>query len=189
MWSDVLRPSLVFVAASTILLGLAYPLAITGVAQVAFPKQANGSLVVVERRALGSSLVGQSFTSDRYFHGRPSATSARPYDAASSTGSNLGPLHPQLLDGVKSRVEAVRRREGHDGAIPVELVTASGSGLDPHVSPASALLQVARVARARGLPEAELRALVERSVEPRLFGLFGAPRVNVLQLNLALDRR
>ncbi len=165
----------------------------TGLAQVALPETANGSRVVMDGRVVGSALIGQSFTSDRYFHGRPSATTGAdpadpaksvedPYNAASSTGSNLGPSSAALAKAVKDRVEALG-----GGPVPADLVTTSASGLDPDISPAAAALQVGRVARARGLPEAEVRALVNRSSMGRSFGLLGEPRVNVLALNLALD--
>lgn len=188
-----LRPALVLLALFTALTGLAYPLAVTGLAQLALPETANGSQVVMDGRVVGSALIGQSFTSDRYFHGRPSATTGAdpadpaksvedPYNAASSTGSNLGPSSAALARAVKDRVEALG-----GGPVPADLVTTSASGLDPDISPAAAALQVGRVARARGLPEAEVRALVNRSSMGRSFGLLGEPRVNVLALNLALD--
>ena len=188
-----LRPALVLLALFTLLLGIVYPLAVTGIGQVALPAQANGSQVTRSGAVVGSSLVGQSFTSQRYFQGRPSATSAAdpadasktidaPYNAANSTGSNLGPSSKALLDAVTARAAALGT-----GPQPADLVTASASGLDPHISPAGALAQVARVAQARGLTEAQVRALVERHVEGRDLGVLGEPRVNVLALNLALD--
>jgi potassium-transporting ATPase KdpC subunit len=189
----IFRPALVLLVLLTILTGVAYPLALTGLAQVVAPRQAGGSLIVRDGTVVGSALIGQSFTSDRWFHGRPSATTApdpadpgktidAPYNAASSSGSNLGPSAKALKDAVADRAAAL----GVTPA-PADLVTASGSGLDPHVSPDGALVQVARVAAARGLPEAEVKALVERHVEERELGVLGEPRVNVLALDLALD--
>lgn len=164
----------------------AYTFFITGVAQLTFPYQANGSLLYVDGKVVGSELIGQSFTSPGYFHGRPSA---RNYDAEDSGGSNLGPTSAKLMEQVRQRVEQVRRENGlaPDAPVPADLVLASGSGLDPHISPESALLQVARVAKARGLPESEVKALVERHIEPPQFGVLGADKVNVLKLNIALD--
>jgi K+-transporting ATPase ATPase C chain len=181
----LLRPALAALAAFTLLTGVAYPLAVTGLARLLFPRQAEGSLLVVDGRVRGSALIGQPFAGAGYFHGRPSAT-ARPYDAAASTGSNLGPLNPVLDSLVRARV-ADRTAVDGPGPVPVDLVTASASGLDPHVTPAAADRQVARVARARGLDEARIRDLVRRHTESRTFGLLGEPRVNVLRLNLALD--
>jgi len=184
----MLRPTLVLLAAFTALTGLAYPAAVTVIARALAPGQAGGSVVMRDGKPVGSALVGQPFTDPRRFWGRPSATSPVPYDGRSSTGSNLGPAHPALLETVKARIAALRAADpGNDAAVPVDLVTASGSGLDPHVSPAAALYQVARVARARGLPPERVRALVEQRVERPTLGLLGAPRVNVLALNLALD--
>jgi K+-transporting ATPase ATPase C chain len=191
--NTALRPALVLLGLFTALTGIAYPLAVTGIAQLAFPTAANGSPVTVGSRVVGSALIGQSFTSERYFHGRPSATTGAdpadpaksvedPYNAASSTGSNLGPSSAVLAEAVKARVAALG-----GGPVPADLVTASASGLDPDISPAAAALQVARVARARGLPEDEVRALVNRSILGRAYGVLGEPRVNVLALNLALD--
>ncbi len=188
-----LRPALVLLAAFTLLTGLAYPLAITGVAQIVFPAQAVGSPINRNGQIVGSALIGQAFSSERYFHSRPSATTAAdpadatktvdaPYNAANSGGSNLGPSSKALIEAVEERAKALGA-----GPQPADLVTASGSGLDPHVSPAGAMAQVARVAKARGFAEERVRALVRSHVEGREFGLLGEPRVNVLMLNLALD--
>jgi K+-transporting ATPase ATPase C chain len=186
---DLLRASLVLLALLTALTGVVYPLAVTGIARLAFDAQRSGSLVRDGDRVVGSSLVGQPFSDPRYFWSRPSATAPVPYNAAASGGSNLGPSNPILHDAVRARIAALRRAGADDAAaVPVDLVTASGSGLDPHVSPAAALYQVPRVARARGLAEADVRALVEARVEGRSLGLLGEPRVNVLLLNLDLDR-
>jgi K+-transporting ATPase ATPase C chain len=183
-----IRPALVLLLVFTVLTGLAYPLALTGVARLVFPRQAEGSLIVRDGHAVGSRLVGQPFSDPRYFWGRLSATTPVPYDAAASTGSNLGPLNPALLDAARARIAALRAADpGARGPVPVDLVTASGSGLDPHVSPAAAGYQVARVARARGLDPGLVRELVKRYTEGRAFGLLGEPRVNVLELNLELD--
>jgi K+-transporting ATPase ATPase C chain len=190
------RPALVLTLLFTLLTGLAYPLAITGVASVIAPGSAEGSLVRRDGAVIGSSLIGQEFTSNRYFHPRPSATSApdprdstqsidAPYNAANSSGSNLGPLSRKLLDRLQGDVERLRQRG--EASIPADLATASGSGLDPDISPAAARLQVALVASARGLPEAQVLSIVENHVEGRWLGLLGEPRVNVLLLNLALD--
>lgn len=185
----LIRPVLVLFVALTGITGVLYPLVVTAIAQRLFAPQAGGSLVYEGGRVVGSALVGQPFADPRHFWGRPSATTPFPYDAAASSGSNLGPSNPGLHGAVRSRVEALRSADpGASAAVPVDLVTASGSGLDPHVSPAAALHQVSRVARARGLPEARVRALVEAGIEGRTFGVLGERRVNVLLLNLALDR-
>ena len=184
-----LRPALVVFAALTLVTGIFYPLAITGVAQLAFRDAANGSIVVVDGKAVGSSLIGQPFSSPRHFWSRPSATSPQPYNGGSSGGSNLGPSNPALLDAVKSRVEALRAADpGNTAPVPVDLVTASASGLDPHISLAAAEWQIGRVARARGVTPDRVRELVAAHAERPLLGLFGEPRVNVLALNLALDK-
>ena len=183
-----LRPAIVLLALLTVITGVVYPLVVTLVAQVAFPGQANGSLVVRGDDVVGSALIGQPFDDPKYFWGRLSATAPFAYNAAASSGSNLGPLNPALTDAVKARVDALRAADpGNESPIPVDLVTASGSGLDPHVSPAAAHWQVPRVARARGLDPAEVQALVEQHTEGRQWGFFGEARVNVLALNLALD--
>ena len=195
-----IRPAIVLLALFTLLTGLAYPLAITAVAQAVLPWQANGSLVYRDKVPVGSALIGQNFASDKYFRARPSATQAQdpahpddpsktidaPYNAANSTGSNLGPTNQKLLDRVKADVDG-KHAAGWSGAIPADAVTTSGSGLDPHISPAAARAQVAIVAKARGLAEDKVRALVEAHVEGRVLGVVGEPRVNVLTLNLALD--
>jgi K+-transporting ATPase ATPase C chain len=172
----------------TSITGLLYPALVTGIAQVAFPFQANGSLIYHHGQLTGSALIGQPFSDPKYFWGRPSATSPYPYNAAASAGSNLGPTNPELLARVKKRVAALRRGQPEQNRlIPVDLVTASGSGLDPHLSPAAALYQVRRVARARGLSEGKVTELVAQHLENRWFGILGEPHVNVLELNLALD--
>lgn len=185
----LLRPALVLLGLFTLITGLAYPAVVTVAAQALFPHEARGSLVERDGVVVGSSLVGQPFDDARYFWGRPSATSAFPYDASASSGSNLGPTNPALVEAVRGRVAALREADPECASepVPVDLVTASASGLDPQVSPAAALFQVRRVARARGLPEARVRALVLAHVEERTLGLVGEPRVDVLLLNLALD--
>jgi potassium-transporting ATPase KdpC subunit len=184
-----LRPALVLLVALTIVTGVVYPLVVTGLGAVLFPRQTRGSLIVDEGMVRGSALIGQSFDAPGDFWGRPSATARVPYDGALSSGSNLGPTHPALADAVRQRIAALRAADPSNTApVPVDLVTASASGLDPHISPAAAEYQVARVARARGLDEALVRTLVARHTEPPQFGLLGEPRVNVLTLDLALDR-
>ena len=186
--SKLIRPAIGLFSLLTVLTGIIYPLAVTGIAQGVFPEQATGSLILAEGQALGSALIGQPFNDPKYFWGRPSATSPFPYNAAASSGSNLGPLNPALLEAVEARVEALRRLDPSEARpIPVDLVTASGSGLDPHISPAGAEVQVNRVAKARGLDAEGVRKLVATHTEGRQFGILGEPRVNVLRLNLALD--
>jgi potassium-transporting ATPase KdpC subunit len=184
----LIRPALSLFVLLTVITGVAYPLLVTGVAKIAFPSQAAGSLIVKDGKPVGSALIGQNFTEPKYFWGRPSATSPMPYNAAASSGSNQGPLNPALTDAVTARIEALNAADpGHAGPVPADLVAASASGLDPHISPAAAAYQVARVARVRGLPESEVAALVAQHTEDRQWGILGEPRVNVLQLNLALD--
>ena len=185
-FSRALRPALVLTILFALLLGIGYPLAMTGAAQLIFPAQANGSLVREGGRVVGSTVLGQAFTTDRYFQTRPSAA-GKGYDPLASAGSNLGPTDARLIDRVKTDV-ATRREQGVAGAVPADLVTTSGSGLDPDLSPAAALAQAGRVARARGLPEATVRDLVARQVDGPTLGFLGEPRVNVLALNQALDR-
>jgi K+-transporting ATPase ATPase C chain len=193
-----LRPALVLIVLFTVITGLIYPFVMTGIAQVVFPYQANGSLVVQDGKVIGSSVMGQNFASERYFQSRPSATSApdpkdptktvdAPYNAANSSGSNLGPTSKALIERVKTDVEK-RKAENPNAKVPTDLVTASGSGLDPHLSPEAALFQVPRVAKARNMPEDRVRQLVSEHVENRTLGVFGEPRVNLLALNMALDR-
>jgi potassium-transporting ATPase KdpC subunit len=192
-----IRPAIVLLVALTLITGLGYPLAMTGLAGVIFPNQAQGSIVERDGKAVGSALIGQEFTSDQYFHGRPSATTApdpkdstktvpAPYNAANSSGSNLGPTNKALIDRVKDDVDKLKA-ENPAAAVPIDLVTTSASGLDPEISPEGALFQVPRVAKARKLPEDRVRQLVNAHTEGRLVGLLGEPRVNVLALNLALD--
>ena len=183
-----LRPALVLLAALTVVTGLAYPALVTGIAQLVMPAQANGSLIVENGKAVGSKLIGQPFADPKHFWSRASATSPYPYNAAASSGSNQGPTNPALVDAVSARIKALRDADPRNVLpIPADLVTASGSGLDPHISPAAAEYQVERVARARGLPVETVRGLVARHTEERQWGFLGEPRVNVLELNLDLD--
>jgi potassium-transporting ATPase KdpC subunit len=193
-----IRPAITMLIAFTLITGLGYPYLVTGIAQLAFPYQANGSLVVQNGAVIGSSVMGQSFTSDRYFRSRPSATSGPdpsdpskttsvPYNAANSSGSNLGPTSKPLIERVQGDVEKLKA-ENPNAPVPTDLVTASGSGLDPDISPQAALFQVPRVAKQRNLPEDRVRELVTQNIQGRFLGIFGEPRVNVLALNMALDR-
>ena len=193
-----IRPAIVLIIALTLITGLVYPLAITGITGMIFPTQAQGSLVERDGKVVGSALIGQLFTSDGYFHGRPSATVTpdpndptknvdAPYNAANSGGSNLGPTNKALIERVKGDVDKLKE-ENPSAPVPIDLVTTSGGGLDPHISPEAALFQVSRVAKVRNMPEDRLRELVNEHIEGRVLGLFGEPRVNVLALNLALDR-
>lgn len=184
----LLKTSVLMLLVLSLLTGLAYPLAITGVAQLAFPNQANGGLVTVNGRIVGAELIGQPFDNPKYFWSRPSATGPHPYNAGSSSGSNLAVTNPVQLDAIRGRVAKLRESGlSSDQPIPIDLVTASGSGLDPHISPAAARVQVARVARARGIDEAAVTRRVDAATQGRQFGILGEPRVNVLRLNLSLD--
>lgn len=183
-----LRPALSLLILLTLITGLLYPLAVTGLAQLVFPWQANGSVLARQGRAVGSALIGQNFTAPGYFWSRPSATATYPYNGLASGGSNLGPTNPALREAVRARIAALRAADpGNTAPVPVDLVTASASGLDPDISLAAARYQAARVARARHLPLARVQALIDAQAHPRWLGLFGTPRVNVLELNLALD--
>jgi K+-transporting ATPase ATPase C chain len=185
-----IRPAIVSLALFTLITGVAYPALVTAIAELVFPRQANGSLIVKDDKAVGSALIGQPFDDPKYFWGRPSATSPFGYNAGASAGSNLSPTNADLIKAVQGRVDALRTADpGNTAPVPVDLVTASGSGLDPHISPAAALYQVERVAKARKMSAADVRALVERHTEGRQLGFLGEPRVNVLALNLALDGR
>lgn len=184
----LLRPAVSLFVLLTAVTGIAYPLAVTGIAQAVFPAEAAGSLIVQDGKAVGSRLIGQNFSDPKYFWGRPSATGPMPYNASASGGSNQGPLNPALVDAVKGRIAALQAADpDNPQPIPADLVNASASGLDPHISPAAAAYQVARVARLRQLPADAVQALVGQHTEGRQWGVFGEPRVNVLQLNIALD--
>ena len=184
----LLRPAITLFLLLTAVTGIAYPLVVTGFARILFPEQAAGSLISKNGKPVGSALIGQNFADARYFWGRPSATSPQPYNAQASGGSNQGPLNPALTEAVKGRIAALKAADpGNSKPVPMDLVTASASGLDPHISPAAADYQVARVAKARGLPAEKLAALIQQHTEGRQWGLFGEPRVNVLALNAALD--
>jgi potassium-transporting ATPase KdpC subunit len=185
---SLIRPAVVLFVFFTVLTGVIYPLAITGIAQAAFGDAASGSIVSRNGVPIGSSLIGQNFSDPKYFWSRPSATTPQPYAGTGSTGSNLGPLNPALIDGIKGRIQALRAADpGNSAPIPVDLITASASGLDPEESLAAALYQAPRVARARGLEEQAVRSLIDTQARGRVFGVLGEPRVNVLALNLALD--
>jgi len=184
------RAAVVSLILLSVVTGIAYPAIVTAIAQIAFPRQANGTLIVKDGKVVGSVLIGQPFDDPKYFWGRPSATTPFGYNASSSSGSNQGPTNPDLIKAVQARVDALRAADpGNTAPVPVDLVTASGSGLDPHISPAAALYQIQRVAKARGMDVATLRELVEQHIEGRTVGVLGEPRVNVLAVNLALDAK
>jgi K+-transporting ATPase ATPase C chain len=184
----ILRQAVACIAVFTLITGVIYPLIVTGVAQLVFPRQANGSLLIDNGKTVGSSLIGQSFSSPKYFWARPSATSPMPYNAANYSGSNMGPLNPALTENVKARITQLKAADATSKPlVPVDLVTASASGLDPDISPASAEYQVSRVAKARNLDETKVKELVVKLIKSRQLGILGEPRVNVLELNLALD--
>lgn len=186
---NMIRPAVSLFVALTMVTGVLYPLAVTGVAKAVFPEQAAGSLIVKDGKAVGSALIGQNFTDPQYFWGRPSATGPMPYNASGSSGSNQGPLNPALVEAIKGRIEALKVADpGNSLPIPVDLVTASASGLDPHISLAAAQYQAARVARARGLSSEAVHAAITRHREGRLLGILGEARVNVLKLNLDIDQ-
>jgi len=186
--SSILRPAIVLFALLSALTGLIYPMAVTGAAKAVFPKEAAGSLIVLDGTTVGSKLIGQNFSDPKHFWGRPSATAPQPYNASASGGANQGPLNPALTDAIKARVEALRAADpGNTAPVPVDLVTASASGLDPDISPAAAHYQAGRVARVRGVPIEQINALIEKNTQGALWGLLGESRVNVLALNLALD--
>jgi K+-transporting ATPase ATPase C chain len=188
MFVRLIRPAATLLVLMTLLLGLGYPLVITGLAKIAFPRQAEGSLIYRDGKLIGSTLIGQSFSDPKYFWGRPSATTPQPYNGLASSGSNLGPVNPALLDQVKANAKALHDVDPDNRRlVPVDLVTASASGLDPDISPAAARYQAARVARARNLPLAQVEALIESHQRGRLLGFIGERRINVLELNLALD--
>ena len=187
--NNMIRPAVSLFVLLTVVTGVVYPLAVTGVAKAAFPHQAEGSLIVKDGKAVGSSLIGQNFTEPKYFWGRPSATGPMPYNASGSGGSNQGPLNPALVDAVKVRIEALKAADpGNALPVPIDLVSTSASGLDPHISVAAAQYQAARVARVRGLSHEAVHAAINRHSEGRLLGLLGEARVNVLELNLELDQ-
>jgi len=185
---NIIRPAIVLFALLSALTGLIYPMAVTGAAKAVFPKEAAGSLIVLDGTTVGSKLIGQNFSDPKHFWGRPSATAPQPYNASASGGANQGPLNPALTDAIKARVEALRAADpGNTAPVPVDLVTASASGLDPDISPAAAHYQAARIARVRGVPVDQINALIEKNTQGALWGLLGESRVNVLALNLALD--